>query len=96
MITGLLKLVFNILYWALRVLSWGVLIYCVMTWVIPQNKYTQLLGKYVDIVLNPFRAFLQKRLPSLANGSVDFAPVLLWLAILLLSWIINILKAILL
>lgn len=96
MLTGLLRLIFNIVYYALRVLSWGVLIYCIMTWVMPQSKYTQLIGKYVNIVLNPFRALLGKLLPSVANGSIDFSPIALWLAIWIASWLVNLLKSILL
>ena len=51
MLIGLLRFLFNIILALLSVLSWAVLIYVIMTLFAPQNKFTLLIGKYVEPIL---------------------------------------------
>ena len=96
MLIGLLNLIFNILFWALRVAGWLMLIYCLLTWVIPNNKYTQLLGKYMEPMLNPIRKLLNRLIPALGRLPLDFSPIAFWLLLRVASWLLSLLRSILL
>lgn len=96
MLTGLLSFIFNAILFLLTVLSWAILIYVIMALVIPQNKYTLLIGKFVEPVLTPIRKLLIKLFPKLATLSVDFSPLVLYLLIQIASWLIRLLYSALL
>ncbi len=92
MLVGLLKLVFTLASWALLIGGWVILIYTIMTWVMPQNKYTMLVGKYLEPVLAPIRSWLRKKLPNLP---LDVSPAVLWLGTVVGRWVLNVLQFIL-
>lgn len=96
MLVGLLNLIFNVLIFLTQVAYWVMLVYVIMSLVIPQNKYTQLVGKYVEPVLSPIRAWLAKTFPKLSQTRLDFSPLVFWLLLVVVSWLLSLLKAILL
>lgn len=96
MLVSILNFIFNVIHFVITVVSWLVLIYVVMTLIVPQNKYTQMIGKYVEPVLAPLRAFLYRVFPKLREIGMDFSPLLFYLAIQVLSWLLSLLQRILL
>jgi len=96
MLVGLLKFVFDVVIFLLGVCMGITVAYVLMTLLIPQNKYTLLVGKYVEPFLAPVRALIAKLFPSLANGRIDFSPVGLWLVLLVAQWLLRLLKGLLL
>ena len=96
MLVGLLNIVFNVLIFLVRIATWLVLIYVVLSLILPQNKYTLLIGKYVDPVLAPIRSWLSKTFPKLGGSRVDFSPVVLWLLMEIAAWLLELLRNILL
>ena len=96
MLVTLLNFIFNLLIFLLNVAFWVMLVYVVMSLLIPQNKYTMLVGKYVEPVLAPLRKWLYKTFPKLAGLQVDFSPVVFWLLLKIAAWLLMLLKAILL
>lgn len=96
MLVTLLNFIFNLLIFLLNVAFWVMLVYVVMSLLIPQNKYTMLVGKYVEPVLAPMRNWLFKMFPKLAGLRVDFSPVVFWLLLKVATWLLMLLKAILL
>lgn len=96
MLVSILNFIFTVILFLLNVLSWAVLIYVILALVIPQNKVTLFLGKYVEPVLIPIRAFLFKVFPGLRRTGVDFSPLALYLLIQIAEWLIRLLYNILL
>ena len=96
MLVGLLNLVFSIVIFLVKVASWLVLVYVVMSLILPQNKYTLLVGKYVEPVLTPFRAWLNRVFPKLGQLRVDLSPLFAWLVMDVAIWVLELLKRILL
>ncbi len=91
MLIGLLKLVFTIIDWILVVAGWGLVIYFIAKLILPQNKYVLLVGKYVEIVLAPVRKLMYRLFPKLSNSGIDLSPVVLWLLLIVVRWILSIL-----
>ena len=60
----MIDLVFRILYLALWLFDVALLIYVAMSWLRPTaNRWTELLRKIVEPVLNPIRRILVEKLP---------------------------------
>lgn len=95
MIVSILSFLFSVVLFLLSVASWAVLIYVIMALIIPQNKYTQLIGKYVEPILAPLRKFLFRVFPKLREIGVDFSPLLFYLVIQIASWLVRLLRNIL-
>lgn len=95
MITGILSFIFTVVLFLITVASWLLLIYVIMALVIPQHRYTQLMGKYIQPILSPLRIFLYRLFPKLRDTGVDFSPLLLYLLIQVLSWLVRLLRNIL-
>jgi uncharacterized protein YggT (Ycf19 family) len=93
---GILRLVFNIAGWLLRVGGWVVLLYAVLTWIIPQNKYVQLAGKHLERFLAPIRGWLQRKFPKLSEIRIDLAPIALFLLLIVANWALWLIRIILL
>lgn len=74
--------IFTLLRWVLEMISWGTLIWCVLSWVNRPNPMTYALETLLDPFLRPCRRLL----PSM--GGFDFSPVLLILAANLLLFIV--------
>ncbi len=65
------------------------LVYVILSWIRPaQNKWTDLLNRVVEPVLNPVRNFLMKNVPQLMR-TFDFSPVAVWLLISLVRGFIS-------
>lgn len=87
MLSGLLRLIFSIAGFAVQLAGWVMIAYVVMMLVIPQNKYTLLIGKYAQPVLAPVRRWLDKALPGVKG--IDLSPVVVWLGLEIAGWILN-------
>ena len=96
MLIGLLNFIFSAVLFLISVLSWVVLIYVIMALIVPQNKYTLLIGKYVEPILAPIRKFLFRIFPKLGEIGIDFSPLVFYLLIQVVSWLIRLLRSILL
>lgn len=96
MLIGILNFIFNVVLFLISLLSWVVLIYVIMALIIPQNKYTLLVGKYVEPILSPIRKFLFRTFPKLGEIGIDFSPLVLYFLIQIASWLIRLLRGILL
>ena len=95
MLTGILRLVFNIASWLLRVGGWVVLVYAILSWVIPQNKYVLLVGKYLEKALAPIRGWLRRTFPKLAETRFDLSPAVLFLLMVAGGWVLQLIRRIL-
>ncbi|NLV58127.1 MAG: hypothetical protein GXY67_05100 [Clostridiales bacterium] len=95
MLVGLLNLVFTILNWALVLLQWALVVYVILSLVLPQNKYTQLLGKYAQVLLTPVRRQMERFFPKLVSIGMDVSPIVLWLLIFVVRWLLELLRNIL-
>lgn len=96
MLVGLLNIIFNILVFLINIASWIMLVYVVMALIIPQNKYTMLVGKYVEPVLAPIRGWLTKTFPRLNASRIDISPLVFWLLLEVAGWLVQLLRNILL
>ena len=96
MLVGLLNFIFNLLILLVRIASWLLLVYLVLKLVVPQNKYTLLVGKYVEPLLTPVRGWLVKLFPKLDGFALDLTPVAAWLLLQVAAWVIVLLRNILL
>lgn len=74
---------------ALRVLSLGMLIYCAMSFLMPQSEWYYKLSQYIQPVLYPVRAQLYRWFPSLRNYPLDFSPLAVWLLIDVAQMLLN-------
>ncbi len=96
MLIGLLNFIFSAVLFLLTVLSWALLVYVIMALFIPQNKYTLMVGKYVEPILSPIRKLLFRLFPKLAQIGVDFSPIVFYLLIQVVSWLVGLLRSLLL
>ena len=96
MLIGILNFIFNLILFVLALISWVLLIYVIMALIVPQNKYTVMVGKYVEPVLSPIRKLLFQWFPKLSQLGVDFSPLALYLVIQIASWLVRLLRSILL
>ena len=79
---------------ALRLASFALLIYCVMSFVMPGNDIFRKARFYVEPILNPVRNQLYRWFPALRRMPVDFSPLALWLAMDILMALVNLLRRI--
>lgn len=91
MISGLL----GIIVWVLRLISTLLLIYCIMSFVMPRSDLMLKAASYVEPILRPFRDLLYRFFPRLRMMPLDFSPLVVWLVIDIAIWIINLLRRIL-
>jgi len=96
MLVSILNFIFNAILFLITVASWLLLIYVIMALIIPQNKYTLLIGRYIEPVLAPLRKFLYRIFPKLQGIGIDFSPLLFYFLIQIVSWLIRLLQRILL
>lgn len=88
----MIGLLLNLVSLALRLASFALLIYCVMSFVMPQNDLYRKASTYVEPVLGPVRLQLWKWFPALRRMPVDFSPLALWLIIDILMALVNLLR----
>lgn len=79
----------------LQLINLVLLIYCVMTFVMPQSNLTRSVAGYVEPLLQPLRRLLYRYLPKLRGMAVDFSPLAVWVVIQVLIWVLNLLRRIL-
>ena len=79
---------------ALRVVSLGMLIYCVMSFVMPQSDLYYRLSSYIDPFLRPVRMHLYRWFPALRRIPLDFSPLAVWLLIDVANALLNLLRRI--
>lgn len=86
------------LYRLIRLAMWlfdvALLLYVVLSWLRPAaNRWTELLRRVVEPVLTPIRRVLMEKLP--ARWQIfDWSPVVAWLLVELIGWLLNSLLAI--
>lgn len=86
------SLLFGLLAVALRLASYVLLAYCIMSFIMPQSDLYRKLGYYVERFLYPVRKKLYGWFPSLRNLPVDLSSLALWLAIDILMAVINVFR----
>ena len=77
---------------ALRLASYALLAYCIMSFVMPQSDLYYKASRYIQPILDPIRRKLWQWIPALRTLPVDLSPLGLWLAIDILMWLINFLR----
>lgn len=91
----MIDLVFRILYLALWLFDVALLIYVAMSWLRPTaNRWTELLRKIVEPVLNPIRRILVEKLPPRCQ-IFDWSPLVAWLLVELVRYLLSTLRVIL-
>ena len=91
----MIDLVFRILYLALWLFDVALLIYVAMSWLRPTaNRWTELLRKIVEPVLNPIRRILVEKLPPRWQ-IFDWYPLVAWLLVELVRYLLSTLRVIL-
>lgn len=59
---------------------------------VPANKWTELLHSIVDPALNVTRQLMGKYLPGLTGKGMDWSPVVLFVALIVVGWICGLLS----
>jgi len=88
----MISVLFRLAGLALRLASYVLLAYCIMSFIMPQSDLYRKLGYYVERVLYPVRKKLYGWFPSLRNLPVDLSPLVLWLAIDILMSVISVFR----
>ena len=81
----------NLLIAILNILKWAFVVYFIISIFFPASKLCEVLRSYADILLKPFRAFLKVLIPSSENWRIDFSPILLFLVIQIVIWLLALL-----
>lgn len=87
----LIGLILGLAALVLRIASFALLVYCVMSFVAPQNDLYRKAAYYVERFLYPIRMKLWSWFPALRSMPVDFSPLALWLLIDVALAIVNML-----
>lgn len=82
----------GIVAWLLRLANTALLIYCIMSFVMPGSDLMRKASAYVEPVLRPFRQLLYRYFPRLCTLPVDFSPLAVWLAIDVVTLLLNLLR----
>lgn len=91
----MIDLVFRILYLILWLFDVALLVYVAMSWLRPTaNRWTELLRKIVEPVLNPIRRVLVEKLPPRWQ-LLDWSPLVAWLLVELVRYLLSTLRVIL-
>jgi len=85
-------LTLNLAATALRIASFALLVYCIMSFVAPQNDLYRKASYYVERVLYPIRMKLWRWFPALRSLPVDLSPLALWLLIDVALAVLNMLR----
>ena len=88
----LIGLILNIASAALRIASFALLVYCVMSFVAPGNDLYRKAAYYMERVLYPVRKKLWSWFPALRSLPVDFSPLAVWLLIDIAMGLVNALR----
>ena len=82
----------GIIAWLLRLASTVLLIYCIMSFVMPGSDLMRKAASYVEPVLHPFRQLLYRYFPRLRTLPVDMSPLAVWLVIDVVTLLLNMLR----
>ena len=88
----MIHLVLNLAVMVLRVASFALLVYCVMSFLAPGNDLFRKVAGYVEPLLQPIRLKLFRWFPSLRGLPVDLSPLAVWLLIDVAMALINLLR----
>lgn len=88
----MIGLLLNLAATVLRLASFALLVYCVMSFVAPGNDLFRRAAYYVERVLYPIRMKLWRWFPALRNLPVDLSPLALWLLIDVAMALLNMLR----
>lgn len=88
-------MLFGLIGTLLRAASLMLLVYCVMSFVMPQSDLYRKLASLVEPVMNPVRYQLYRWFPALRTMPLDFSPLALWLILDVLGWMLNLLRRLL-
>ena len=80
----------GIIAWLLRLASTALLIYCIMSFVMPGSDLMRKAASYVEPVLHPFLLYLY--FPRLRTLPVDLSPLAVWLVIDVVTLLLNMLR----
>lgn len=89
----MLGLILGLASLALRLASYALLAYCIMSFVMPQSELYYKASRYIQPMLDPIRRKLWQWIPALRTLPVDLSPLGLWLAIDILMWIVNFMRS---
>ena len=79
---------------ALRLVSLALLVYCVMSFVMPGSDLFRKASIYIQPFLQPVRRKLYQWFPSLRRLPVDLSPLGLWLLMDIAMALVNLLRRI--
>ena len=96
MLISILNFIFGAILFLITIISWVLLIYVIMALIVPQNKYTVLVSRYVEPVLSPIRKLLFRVFPKLREIGMDFSPLVFYMLIQIVAWLISRLRLVLL
>ena len=82
----------GIIAWLLRLASTVLLIYCIMSFVMPGSDLMRKAASSVEPVLHPFRQLLYRYFPRLQTLPVDLSPLAVWLVIDVVTLLLNMLR----
>ena len=68
------------------------MVYCVMSFIMPGSPLYYRLASYVDPLLRPVRIRLYRWFPALRRMPMDFSPLAVWLLIDVTGWLLNLLR----
>lgn len=88
----LIGLILSLASAALRLLSFALLVYCVMSFVAPGNDLYRKAAYYMERLLYPVRQKLYGWFPSLRSLPVDLSPLAVWLLIDVAMAVVNMLR----
>jgi uncharacterized protein YggT (Ycf19 family) len=92
---GIIDFILGVIQFLIVVASWVLLAYVIMALIIPQNKYTLMIGRYVEPILSPIRKFLFRTFPKLGQIGIDFSPLIFYVAIQIVLWLVRLLRTLL-
>lgn len=88
----MIGLILSLASLAFRIASFALLVYCVMSFLMPGNDLFRKAASYVEPLLHPVRMKLYRWFPSLRRLPVDLSPLAVWLLIDVAMALINMLR----
>lgn len=88
----LIGLILNVASAVLRLFSFALLVYCVMSFVAPGNDLYRKAAYYMERLLYPVRMKLYSWFPALRGLPVDLSPLAVWLLIDVAMALVNALR----
>ena len=90
MIRGILNLVSKLV----QLVNLALVIYCLMSFLIPTSEFFQKVRAKVDPILQPVREWLWNRFPAVSSLPVDVTPLAVWLLLSLANYVLGLLISI--